>query len=409
MLSGAMIITMAVLAASCKDDNSSTVPIVTSDMDDLQNGIDGLANFSQDALAGEEAQVATSPEVGALLTSVGLPGLDIPFGGFSQTPILSWLRRDVVGKARTPMRPRVHNLETHFGTYDRDVNDSTEPFQGWVLADGQTPSDGFIFRFDLQDDISWLDDMGNEVPLQGEIRFLDIVIDKGNLADPLDDILTNIVFEIAASPVLGPLPKLVRFNLNIVLDSNREPASLTLGSAEANNTLHPDAAFLGNLLIALSVDITPSVLPLTDLTAFAQLFDSVENFVLRFDLSMTNIDLAADLPPESMTISFGFGVTSIPSSPPWSIFATLDTFTEVQGLTGEYDFDVDGGVTFNGSSVATFAGNSQEVPVDINGDGVIDELETCPDIDITFADDPETSWNICIVLPLLDDIVPALF
>jgi hypothetical protein len=278
-----------------------------------------------------------------------------------------------------------------------------------VLVDGQNPGDGFIFEFDLNDDIFVTDDMGNVIPMQGAVRFLDIVVDEGEVPNPEDDILTNVVFEIAASPLSGvTAPNLVRANLNIVLDTSREPITVTLGSAAANNRLHPDAAFIGNLLIALSVDITtPTSKPLNNVTAFAQLFDTVENFALRFDLSMTNIDFSTDLPPQSLTLRFGFGNTTTPSSPPWMFEVLANNFTGISGFPGEYDFDVAGGITFNNSSVATFSGNTQEVPVDVDGDGNFDT--ECPDIDITFADDPENPWNICEVLPLLDDVVPALF
>lgn len=406
--SGALVAMLAVLLVSCGEEKTPTGTGGTTDREDLQNGVNGLVDFGTEALSGDEAQMMADPAIGDLMAAVGLPNLEIPIAAAKQTPVLGWLQHDVVRKARTPLRPRLANLDQHYGTYDRDVNDSTEPFQGWVVSDAGTPSDGFIFRFDLQDDIVVLDDMNNEVHLQGEVRFLDIVVDEGEVANPEDDILTNVVYEIAASRLAETTaPTLVRANLNIVLDGNREPATITLGSPEANNRLHPDAAFLGNLLIALSVDITtPPSKPLQNLTAFAQLFDSVENFALRLDLSMTNIDFTGDAPPQSMTIGFAFGNTTTPASPPWSIVATLDEFVPDPQFPSDYNFDIAGSVNFNGSSVATFAGNTLEVPVDIDGDGQPDG--TCPDINVTFTDDGAI-WNICEVLPVLDDIVPALF
>ena len=395
--------TVLLLPVGCGEEDTTPTNVTTTDQQDVQNGINSLQGFGEEVLSGDGAQLAQNAQLLDLLGSVGFPGLDLAIPFFRYAPGL--LAKQVVWRKASRMRPHpAIDLDNHFGTYHRDVNDFTEPFPGWVLDTADDPPNGLIFEFTLQDDIHTYDDMGNEVPLQGAIRFLEIEVDAGVPEDPNDDILTNIIVEVAALSVLGTPPTLLRGNLNIVLDEMREPMTITLGSPEANSTLHPDAAFVGNLLVAVSIDITPvPAKPNSNLAAFAQLFDSVDNFALRFDLSMTNFDMASSLPPESASISFGFGNTTNPSMPPWVFQVTASQFVEDPLNLGSYNSDITGSITFNTASVATFSGNTQEVPVDLDGDTVPDGQ--CPDINVTFDDDPENASNLCVALPMILELL----
>jgi hypothetical protein len=137
--------------------------------------------------------------------------------------------------------------------------------------------------------------------------------------------------------------------------------------------------------------------PDDDAEGFLQLVDQEPSpdFVIRLDLGVT--DVTANIPTE-VTFTFGWGDTADPTSPPWVITATLDNFRPGTG-EDEWIADIHGSVSRNGRTLATFEGDTTEVPVrvDTDGDGDVDDDDTCVNIDITFAGSDEPV-NICEAL-----------
>jgi hypothetical protein len=69
--------------------------------------------------------------------------------------------------------------------------------------------------------------------------------------------------------------------------------------------------------------------------------------------------------------------------------------------------DIQGSISENGQVLATFAGDTSTVQVnaDLNGDGEINELDTCLNVTITFSDGE--SGNVCVVFMELMNELPA--
>jgi len=368
------------LAGGCGDDEPGTPP--------LEEGLQELQGFAAGAANSTEGLVLQAPAIEALLTQFGL-SFD---GGPLPAPArLHEFGRGGVALSGRALAPRIQ-LEG-FGTYRRAPADTTGPFRGWVLDQAGVPPDGFVFRFLITDDIVIIEE-GNERHLAGEIRFLEIVVDENNTPDPLDDVLTHVKFEIQ---IVGETPDpLVRIEYTATLDTNREPETITVGD-EAKLS----ASYIGSISFALLLNGTGD-----DLVGLVQLVDTSlnPNYVVR--LGVTAINISPEEVPESAAFTFGYGRTSNPLTPPWTIVATFDNFRQDQ-QTLEVIADVEGGISYNERLVATFQGDTTQVPVnvDTDDDGDVDADDTCVNVNITRVGSPQ-SQNICEALGALVAMLP---
>jgi hypothetical protein len=358
------------------DDNDSETP-------SLEEGLQELQGFAAGALNSTEGQVLQEPAIDSLLTELGLSFDD---GGPLPTPgrLQPLAQGEATLSARTALAPRV--LLEGFGTYRRVPGDTTLPFRGWELQKPGVPPDGFVFRFQTTDDIVIIDDAGNERHLAGEIRFLEIVVDENNTPDPVDDVLTHVRFEIQ---ILGETPDpLIRLEYTATLDANREPETITIGDEEELS-----ASYLGDISFALLLNGTGD-----DLVGLVQLVDRslIPDYVVRLGITETNI--SPDDVPQSAVITFSYGRSDNPLTPPWAIVANLDNFRQ-DPKTLEVIADVEGTISHRERLVATFQGDTSAVPVnvDTDGDGDVDAEDVCVNINITRVGSPQ-SQNICEAL-----------
>lgn len=409
----AIAVAVAVGLAGCGDDDDPTVPSDTSDEQQVEQGLTDLATFGSAALSTPEVSVLSNQAIVDLLGSVGLELPGFTDGGDPFFP--NDLTEMLAGGATTGWRhnlggsifePRTLELNRgfaspypDFGTYDRDRSDTTEPFPGWVLTLPNEPPDGLIFRFPAsEDDIVSIED-GTVTPVQGEVRFLNIVIDdNGTPNDMEDDVITSVDFELALASGDNPLSVVTRITYAVTLDDAGVPTSFAIGD---ENDI--SSTFIGPLSFALFVETIDN-----DATLSLQLVDTTSNpdYVMRWSMTVADFDPETEL-PATATFTFGFGGTDTPTSPPWVIATTLDNFQTDPEDPDDFIADVDGSISLNGRTMATYAGDTTEVPVnaDVDGDGDIDADDTCINIDISFAG-PE-SENICVVFSELADSVPA--
>jgi hypothetical protein len=365
---------------------------------------DNLAqmNMTTDAAENEPGnQLLGDPVFEQLLAVVGFdelgPIASVIRDGVSASDRAAWNRLGV--EKLRPTAPRLAMLEGA-GTHDRDVNDVSEPFPGWVLTEPNVPSNGFVFRFQLDDGVSyWDDDAMAQVPVQGEFRLLDVVFENGGTPlDPVDDYLEHLVIEIAASPVQGvEAPTLARLELAVTVTS--QSVSWTIGSAAANNPGDSGASFVGPLLYHIRMAATQTTIEAASFEITEQLYHSVERFAARVQLVQT-----VNLQSETLTgarFVLGAGETNNPSVPPLRLVMELSKF-RMEGLNEVAD--VSGSITYNLAPLATFSGDTSEVPVDFDGDGTFDG--TCVNINIAFADDPGVTHNICTIGELEGSLLP---
>jgi hypothetical protein len=280
-----------------------------------------------------------------------------------------------------------------FGTYERAAGDTTGPFRGWLLAIPDVPPDGFVFRFQTDDDIFIIEEESIR-HLAGEIRFLQITADdNGTPSEPLDDLLTHVTFEIQ---IVDETPDpLVRIEYTATLDTNREAEVISIG-----NESDLDDSYVGGISFALLLDGTGD-----DFAGLVQLVDTSlnPNYVVRLVLTATGIGI--DEIPESAGFSFGYGRSNNPLLTPWEIASTFDNFRQDE-KTQEVIADVDGTISFNGRLVATLQGNTSQVPVnvDTDGDNDVDANDTCIDVNLTrVGSQPQ---NICEALGELNAVLP---
>lgn len=366
------------LLGGCGDDKKKEEE---TPEDQVAGELDDLEGFATGATNSTEGQLLQAPAVTDLLSQLGL--------GFPGGGLLPVDPRNIVSDRASFARPtgfRPAAVLGGYGTYDRVPASTSPPFPGWALAD-TLPSDGYVFRFGTDDDIAV--DNGTR-HLGGEVRFLDIIVDDGATpTDPSDDILTRVRFEVQ---IIGVTPDpVVRIAYSLTLDDAREWESLEIGDPD-----DLDSSYLGLIAIAFST-------PNDDAEAFLQLVDQEPNpdFVIRLDVGVTDI---TDDVPTSATFAFGYGDTDDASSPPWEITATLDNFRPGD-TEGEVVVDVEGAITYNERVLATFAGDTTEVPVrvDTDGDGDVDDEDTCVNIDITYIGSDE-EVNVCEALADVIDI-----
>jgi len=375
----------ALCPLACGDDTTSSGPAVPA-QDQIQAGFGQLADFRDAAAAEPALQLLDTAEFGALLDSLGAPGSPVALAAppGSSRPVRSLLRK--LSASRRAL------TQTAYGTWRRDPSNTTGPFPGWSLIEPGNPPDGFVFRFDLDDGISVRDAAGTPIPIRGEFRFLEIQIDdRGTPEDPSDDLPLGLVIEIAATPEAeGELPVLVRLDLAAAFDAAGELQSFSVGDPDARSPSDPGAAFLGPVLLAVHVEGAPG-----SLAVLVQIYDSSENFVVRVEVSRT-LDPLTEI-VQSEAVSFGFGVTRQPASPPWEIALQADNFRADPAGGGDVA-DIHGTIRHR-VLLATLAGDTTEVPIDTDGDEIPDD--TCVNVTVTFVDAPNEPQNLCLALPAL--------
>jgi hypothetical protein len=266
--------------AACGED-SNPVRTVDNPQQRMEEGVAGLVAFGEQSLTTPEAQLLQSEQMGQLLALVPLPiDLSLPIAAL-ELPGVPPIVPQTIEKLIPGHSPRIAQPPP-FGTYDRNVESTAEPLPGWVLVEAGNPADGYVFGFDLDDDFYYLDDMGMPVPIQGEVRLLDIrTHDNGTPSLPDDDFLTAIVIEVAASDTEGEAPKLARLNLGVTVEQEQQLVRIRIGDTNANSPDDSNAAFFGPLVFAVDLSVTP-----LGATAAVQLFDSVGSYALRATLGL---------------------------------------------------------------------------------------------------------------------------
>ncbi len=392
----ALLASLGLVMGCGSEDGGSPLAPVENPEQTLEENLGSFNTFNEAALDDPSNQLLDDPQLNDLMSQAGLE-LFVPTTSFirdgvsaadrSQRPQLTMNKSNV-------RAPRVSVGEAA-GTYDRDAADTTEPFPGWVLAEANNPSNGYVFRFQLEDGVTYWDEQTmTEVPVQGEFRLLEIMVDDGGTpSDPNDDYLEHMVVEIAASPDPGPAPTVARLEFSLTVTINA--VTINIGSAAASNTSHPDASFVGPFLYYVHLSISESSTA-ASLNAIEQLYDSAQGFGARFETSMSfNVQTQM---PSSAQFVFAAGATATPSAPPLRFELNFFNF-RTEGF--EEIADVSGSITFQGAPLATLSGDTTEVPVDLDGDGTNDG--TCVNVDITFADNPGVSQNICEAVDSFDE------
>ena len=380
-------------ALGCGNEDGPTLAPVDNPEQTLEENLNDFNVFNEASLSDPGNQLLDDAALGQLLDSVGL-GLFGPVtkavrDGFSG-PRAPW--SEVGIRKLQPPRPRIAALEAA-GTYDRDVNDTTDPFPGWVLADAGNPSDGFVFRFQLDDDVSYWDEQSmTQVPVQGEFRLLEVVINNQGTAD---EYLQHLAIEIAASPAPGTAPTLARLEATVTVSN--ASVRIAIGNPTADDPADSGASFVGPVMFyaELAAGGTQTV---ATVASIEQLYHSVDRFGARIEAGAT-FDVQADQTTQASFI-FAAGATNTPNSPPLRITMNLSNFRTV----GFNEIAaVAGSITFSAAPLATLLGDTSEVPVDLDGDGTNEG--TCVNIDITFADNPGVTRNICEAVGSTDDAI----
>jgi hypothetical protein len=388
--------------ASCGDDDETTP--TPSNQEQMEEGLSGLMNVGASATNSRGASVLQNSAVMGLLAGMNmeLPGI----GGLgTDAPGLETKR------AIEAMLPRVDglgldSLDDFYGTYDRDLEDVTAPFPGWVLTTPNDPADGLIFRFPADpNDIYYIDPQtGAVVAVGGEIRFLNIN-DDFDPTDPSSEI-TEMTFELALAPEGEELQLVARITYDVEYNPlNGDLTAATIGSLEDLN-----ASFIESTSFAIVYDTTIDGL-LVDATLTLLIVERsvTPYYAVRFDLEVDDYNPLTEI-PGAATFTFTYGPVSgatPPFTPPWVFTTTLSNFRqdpeELLGMIA----DIQGSISENGQVLATFAGDTSTVQVnaDLNGDGEINELDTCLNVTITFSDGQ--SGNVCVVFMELMNQLPA--
>lgn len=374
---GAFLLAAAILVG-CGNDESGG-----GETPAIEEGIQELQGFAEGAQTSTAGQVLAQPQITALLNELGLS-----LNGNS--PLIATRLEEIEKKEadlprRDAIKPRTLLRGTIFGTYERAPADTTHPFLGWVMAKPGVPPDGFIFRFQEDDDIVIPE--GDSVRhLAGEIRFLEIdVDDNGTPFDFTDDVLLHVHFEIS---ILGESPDpLVRLDYHATLDPDRQPETIDIGD-ETNLS----SSYFGDISIAVNLNTAGN-----DASGLIQLVNRAltPDYVVRLTFTATDLDTAGV--PQSASFTFGYGRSNTPTAPPWLVAATLDSFVVDTNL--DVTANVEGTITFRSRPVAIFGGNTRQVPVnvDTDGDGDVDADDTCIDVNLTRVGSTE-SQNICEAL-----------
>ena len=397
------------LLPGCGDDSTGTGDGNGSGRSDAQRldaAMMSLANFGQDALAMDETSALFNPGVMEILGELfpaGTQGLmKAAMTKNTQRPRV--LLRQAQDLMKNPDRLAKLGLEDLAGVYDRDVTSSVDPFPGWVLSEDPPPSsNSIIFRFDGDDDFM-VSDGGEPVPAAGELRLLDIFSDDRETADPADDLVTDLVFEMFIGPADGAAEVVLRVAFSAEFDAEGGLTSLSLGDETANSPDDSGASFLGSLLFFVGLETVEGESG-SEVDLTLQLFDSASDYAIRLALGANALS-SSEL--DQADLSLGFGETNDPSMPPFVFNVSANNFRADPLDETSVIADLTGSIVIDGDVIATLEGDTTEVPYDVDGSGTIDPDETCPNVSITFSDAPEAPVSICEaigdIIGLADDV-----
>jgi hypothetical protein len=379
---------LAILPAGCGDDDDDDNG---SNSETLNSELQGLGDFAEDVATSAPAQVLSSPQVESLLSQIGI-SLDVSRSGARLVPI-------DFGAVTRPgssvhAGPAIATEGSIFGTYERDISSKSPPFPGWVFS-GSNPTDGFVFLFSEEDDIVIVEG-GSERHLSGAIKFLDVTYQVVGI----DNVLTGVLLELVVDPI--PVP-VVHIPFNGVLPKG---GSTEYSRAEFGDVSEPTNltnCYFGTLAFDFLHDETDPANIETTLLAV----DTTQNppYVLLLDLDQLNV---TEEIPEEINLRFGFGHSNNPTDPALDVVADF-THIVYDPKTDEVSASVAGTISHHDQSLATFAGSTDLVllNVDVNGDGHVNEQDVCVDIDITFTDTNQTQ-NLCVALQGLAASLPFL-
>lgn len=379
---------VAMLPAGCGDDDPSDSG---SNSETLNSELQGLGDFAQDVATSAPAQLLSSPQVESLLSQIGI-SIGVSRSGARLVPI----DFDSVTRPGSSALagPAIASMGSIFGTYERDISSETAPFPGWVFVNG-SPTDGFVFHFSADDDIVILEG-SSERHLSGELRFLNIVYQTVGV----DNVLTSVLLELVVDPI--PVP-VVHIPFNGVLPKG---GSTEYSRAEFGDVSQPTNltnCYFGTLAFDFLHDQTDPADIATTLLAVDTTQDP--DYVLLLDLDQLNVTKEI---PEDITLRFGFGHSNDPTDPALDVVAHFNHIV-YDPKTDELSASVAGTINHHDRSLATFAGSTEvvQLDVDVNGDGHVNEQDVCVDIDITFTDNNQTQ-NLCVALQGLAASLPFL-
>jgi len=374
-LTPACLVALFLLAAGCgdgEDSAQSNLEIMNASLADLEGFATDLAADPALAMAGQAPVEELMSQIGLALDPLGRAGGTVPLD-FKAAAVARPLPAAERGPGGAPAVPP-------YGTYERDVTSTAEPFPGWVWA-AEAPADGFVFHFSEDDDFV-IGEGPNARHISGEIRFLHVATETVGSAL----LLTGVTWEVQIDPVQVPV-------VHVPFAAVADPATgaydrVAFGDVDAPNNF--GNCYIGRLAFDFLHDERTDDVR-TALRAVNTALDP--NMMLALELNQLNV---ADDRPEEVTILFGCGRTDDAGTPPFTIVAALSNFQTDPNDIEVLIADVTGSVTHRGRVLATFAGTTAEVPVDVDvdGDGDVDGDDTCADIDITFTDTGDT-MNIC--------------
>jgi hypothetical protein len=382
-------------AGGCGDDDDEDQ---LSNQETLSAELAGHEDFAQDIATSAPAQVVSSPQVETLLGNFGLV-LGFAKSGSRLVPLdFDSVTRPAPEGSRVAAQLWSAKLTKGlggipYGTYERDLSSKAAPFPGWVFVEAD-PTDGFVFHFSEDDDFVVYEGL-NERHISGEIRFLHAVF----VPVGAELVLTAVEFELVVDPI--PVPVIHIPFAGVLAKGTTQYSRVEFGdvSQPANLT----NCYFGTLAFDFLHDETDPADIATTLLAVDTSQDP--DYVLLLDLDQLNVTKEV---PEEATVRFGFGHSDDPSSPALDVTAN---FTDIV-----YDPKLDqilalvaGTIEHHTQTIATFAGSTDEVQleIDINGDGQVNEFDTCVDIDITFTDSGDT-MNLCVALQQLAQSLPFL-
>jgi hypothetical protein len=392
-------VAILVAAVGCGDDDDKTPPTPKTNAEKFDDGVRSLANFG--------TGLGNSPDVLLAAQMIGVLGNLFPDGlqlaaQVATAPDLPTAAQRVAQLAPRMIhqRPQITKagISDYFGVYQCDAQDVTEPFPGWVLTEETpNPANSIIMRFDEDCGFIYYDDRGREQVAVGELRMTNVE----TIPDPNDETLdlpTRFDFEMWAAPAGETIVPILRIAFDAMWDENGDPTSVTVGSPTANSPSNPDASFLGPLVFYFGVGVTD-----TETNLAVQLFDSTGKYTIRVGAAVAGDVINDEL--DAVNLQFGFGSTNDPSDPPFLFDVTASNFDVDTDVA-----DIDGSVSLNDVDLAVFSGDTTTVPVnvDTNGDGMVDETDTCPNVQMTFTDDPESTANVCENIEQLFDLLEGI-
>jgi len=379
---------LAMLPAGCGDDDDDDNG---SNSETLNTELQGLGDFAEDVATSAPAQVLSSPQVEALLNEIGI-SLNVSRSNARLVPI-------DFGAVTRPgssvhAGPALATKGSIFGTYERDITSKLEPFPGWVFVNS-TPADGFVFHFSEDDDIVVVEN-GNERHLSGELRFLNIVYQTVGV----DNVITSVLMELVVDPIPVPVVH-IPFNGVLPKGGSTEYSRAEFGDVSESTNL--TNCYFGTLAFDFLHDETDPA----DVETTLYAVDTTQNppYVLLLDLDQLNVTKEI---PEEITVRFGFGHSNNPIDPALDVVANF-THIVYDPKTDELSASVAGNINHHDQTLATFAGSTDvvQLDVDVNGDGHVNEQDVCVDVDITFTDTNQTQ-NLCVALQGLSASLPFL-